>query len=142
TFTHAKRRAKAKAMEDWRKEHARRPLRGGFALANGLPPRWKPRDYFNNTPREVYGRLIQCRTRHAFLGEYYAKFVPTEPIQCPCGARTQTRDHIIQTCEIYDDYRDLLWNVSDDLDIGEILGTEEGIEALAEFIEKSGAFKK
>ncbi|KAJ3865979.1 hypothetical protein EV359DRAFT_27801, partial [Lentinula novae-zelandiae] len=83
-----------------------------------------------------------CRTRHAFLGEYYAKFVPTEPIQCPCGARTQTRDHIIQTCEIYDDYRDLLWNVSDDLDIGEILGTEEGIEALAEFIEKSGAFKK
>ncbi|KAJ3812530.1 hypothetical protein F5876DRAFT_74738 [Lentinula aff. lateritia] len=32
--------------------------------------------------------------------------------------------------------------VSDDLDMGEILGTEEGIEALAEFIETSGAFKK
>ncbi|KAJ3871286.1 hypothetical protein F5051DRAFT_315518, partial [Lentinula edodes] len=50
--------------------------------------------------------------------------------------------NIIQTCKIYDDYRDLLWDVSDDLDMGEILGTEEGIEALAEFIEKSGAFKK
>ncbi|KAJ3913977.1 hypothetical protein F5877DRAFT_28274, partial [Lentinula edodes] len=31
---------------------------------------------------------------------------------CPCGARTQTRDHIIQTCEIYDNYRNLLWDVS------------------------------
>ncbi|KAJ3888322.1 hypothetical protein GG344DRAFT_22147, partial [Lentinula edodes] len=96
TFTHAKRRSKTNALESWKKEHNRRPFRGGFALSDGLPPRWKPRDYFHNTPREVYGRLIQCRTRHAFLGEYYAKFVPTEPTQCPCGARTQTRDHIIQ----------------------------------------------
>ncbi|KAJ3870805.1 hypothetical protein F5051DRAFT_341652, partial [Lentinula edodes] len=53
-FTHAKQQAKAKALEDWKKEHARRPLRGEFALADGLPLCWKPRDYFNNTPREVY----------------------------------------------------------------------------------------
>ncbi|KAF8212753.1 hypothetical protein K438DRAFT_1566265, partial [Mycena galopus ATCC 62051] len=24
-----------------------------------------------DTKREVYGRLIQCRTEHAFMGEYY-----------------------------------------------------------------------
>ncbi|KAJ3805423.1 hypothetical protein F5876DRAFT_51852, partial [Lentinula aff. lateritia] len=32
--------------------------------------------------------------------------------------------------------------LTDDLNMGEILGTEEGIKALAEFIEKSGAFEK
>ncbi|KAJ4472017.1 hypothetical protein J3R30DRAFT_3299228, partial [Lentinula aciculospora] len=69
-----------------------------------------------------------------FLNEYYAKFIPIKSIESPC---TQTRDHIIQCYEIYSDYQDPLWDVSDNLDMGKILGTEEGIEALLEYIKKA-----
>ncbi|KAH7880208.1 uncharacterized protein C8R40DRAFT_1165112 [Lentinula edodes] len=50
TFTHTKRQAKAKAPDDWKKEHARRTPRGGFALADGQPSRWK--DTTSITPQE------------------------------------------------------------------------------------------
>ncbi|KAJ4479149.1 hypothetical protein J3R30DRAFT_3289703, partial [Lentinula aciculospora] len=64
----------------------------------------------------------------------YAKFIPKEPIQCSCGARTQNRDYIIQSCKISNNYQDLLWDISDDPKMNKILGTKEGIEVLAKFI--------
>ncbi|KAJ4476069.1 hypothetical protein C8J55DRAFT_431798, partial [Lentinula edodes] len=84
--------------------------------------------YFNNTPREVHRRLIYCRTRHAFLGEYYAKFVPTESIQCPCGARNKLEI----TSSKFAKYTTTIETFYGMYDLGQILGTEEGIEALAE----------
>ncbi|KAF5366508.1 hypothetical protein D9757_012170 [Collybiopsis confluens] len=142
TYTNARRRSKAKALAKWRKLHAQRQPRGGFSQANGLIPRWKPRNHFNNTKREIYGRLIQCRTRHGFIGEYYAQFVPSKSVQCQCGHCFQTREHILQSCKTYNDHRHILWDASDDLNLEELLGTEEGIEAVAEFIKTSGAFSK
>ena len=35
-------------------------------------PSLKPHEHLTHTPRNTYGRLIQCQTSHAFLGEYYA----------------------------------------------------------------------
>ncbi|KAJ4495949.1 hypothetical protein C8J55DRAFT_400700, partial [Lentinula edodes] len=83
-----------------------------------------------------------CRTGHAFLGEYYAQFVPGENINCPCGEDLQTREHILRACPRYDNFRHILRKASDDICLKEILGTEEGIEALTEFLEESGAFTK
>ncbi|KIK61877.1 hypothetical protein GYMLUDRAFT_243044 [Collybiopsis luxurians FD-317 M1] len=40
------------------------------------------------------------------------------------------------------EYRHILWEASEDLDLAELLGEEEGIEATAEFIQTSGAFSK
>ncbi|KZT71019.1 hypothetical protein DAEQUDRAFT_683813, partial [Daedalea quercina L-15889] len=102
----------------------------------------KPRKHFLNLPREVLGRVLQCRTGHGFIGEYYRSFVPTEQVDCPCGAPCQTRQHVLQDCPRHEPYRDILREVSKTIDLPTVLGTEDGIAALAQFLEKSGAFTK
>ncbi|KAJ7618981.1 hypothetical protein DFH06DRAFT_83408 [Mycena polygramma] len=77
-----------------------------------------------------------------FVGEYYNKFVPSEDVDCPCGERFQTREHLLRECPRYQGQRYILEKVSRDVSLPEILGTKEGISALAEFLEKSGAFTK
>ncbi|KAE9383973.1 hypothetical protein BT96DRAFT_772840, partial [Gymnopus androsaceus JB14] len=43
-----------------------------------------------------------CRTGHAYLGEYYSKFVPLKNIDCPCGKEFQTREHhVLWACPWY-----------------------------------------
>ncbi|KAJ3760018.1 hypothetical protein EV360DRAFT_23610, partial [Lentinula raphanica] len=81
-----------------------------------------------------------CRTGHGFIGEYYKKFVPTKNVDCPCGEELQTREHILRQCPRYEDFRSTLRKVSEDICLADILGTEEGVEALTEFLEESGAF--
>ncbi|KAJ7581413.1 hypothetical protein C8J56DRAFT_794152, partial [Mycena floridula] len=84
-----------------------------------------------------------CLTGHGFIGEYYSKFVPSENTDCTaCGDRFQTREHILKDCPEYEWDRDILRDVSKDIALPTIMGTKKGILALAEFIEKSGAFTK
>ncbi|KAJ7670673.1 hypothetical protein DFH06DRAFT_980915 [Mycena polygramma] len=59
-----------------------------------------------------------------------------------CGAGFETRAHILQECPRYDEYRDILRKASPTIHLPDILGTKNGIAALADFIEKSGAFTK
>ncbi|KAJ6614976.1 hypothetical protein B0H10DRAFT_1692192, partial [Mycena sp. CBHHK59/15] len=99
----------------WKKMHPT----GRLGPADRVPPVWKPKPHFTGTKREVYGRVVQCRTGHTFIGEYYTKFVPTERMECQCGEPFQTR-----------------------ITIPDILGTEKGIRVLAKFLERSGAFTK
>lgn len=144
TYANARRRNKEgirqKWTESWHRDVATQT--GRFAIANRLPPTLKPRQHFTHTPREVYGRLIQCRTGHGFMGEYYATFVPTEPTRCPCGEPRQTREHILRDCPQFTRQRIHLREVSYNIILNEILGTEKGIKALATFIKESSAFKK
>ncbi|KAE9389267.1 hypothetical protein BT96DRAFT_835151, partial [Gymnopus androsaceus JB14] len=77
--------------------------------------------YFTNK-REVYGQLVQYWTRHAFVGKYYTKFAPTRNIQCPCGNRFQSREHILTSCKRYTNYHDILWEVSENRKLDEIVG--------------------
>ncbi|RDB27809.1 putative RNA-directed DNA polymerase from transposon BS [Hypsizygus marmoreus] len=142
TLTHAMRRSKARVLEKWTDVWRRTPPTGGFGIANRFPPAWKPKDHVTSTPREVFGRLTQCRTRHAFIGEYYAKFVPTESVECPCGVDYQTRQHIITECPRYGAHRHILTKDFPEPDLPELLGTKKGLEALAKFLAKSGAFTK
>ncbi|KAJ3831292.1 hypothetical protein F5878DRAFT_549730 [Lentinula raphanica] len=83
---------------------------------------------------------MQCRSGHGFIGEYYSKFVPSKNVDCPCGAELQTREHILRECPRYEDFRYVLQKVSQDICLADILGKEEGIEALIEFLDLSGAF--
>lgn len=82
--------AKESLLGSWKTAWLRSSAQGNFAPANRLPPSLKPRKHFALTNRELYGRLVQCRTGHAFLGEYYQRFVPSEDPTCPCGATVQT----------------------------------------------------
>ncbi|KAG6822083.1 hypothetical protein H0H92_015424, partial [Tricholoma furcatifolium] len=51
-------------------------------------------------------------------------------------------EHILAECELYEEHRDILREVDNDLDPGLLLGTEDGIKALAKFMALSGAFTK
>ena len=102
----------------------------------------KPREHFTHTRRSIYGRLIQCRAGHAFMGEYYNKHVPTEDRTCPCGDPLQSRDHILTACPTYENQRQALKDASEDLVTSDILGTKEGIEVLVQFLRATNAFKK
>ncbi|KAJ7708468.1 hypothetical protein B0H14DRAFT_3642837 [Mycena olivaceomarginata] len=64
---------------------------------------------------------MEYRTGNGPIGEYYQQFVPSED---------------------YEGLRHTLRKASRDLSLPEILGTPEGVEDLAEFLEKSGAFTK
>jgi hypothetical protein len=80
---------------------------------------------------------------HAHIGAYYARFNIPEPATCPCDDTTiQTRDHVIQDCPLHNHHRAKLRAAIPDLSIKKILGTKNGIKALADFIGASGAFRK
>ncbi|KAF8206201.1 hypothetical protein K438DRAFT_1714509 [Mycena galopus ATCC 62051] len=92
--------------------------------------------------REVFGRWIQCRTGHGFTGEFYNRFIFSEDVDCPCGEVFQTREHLLCECPQYEGQRHILREASRDLSLPDILGTKEGVAALAKFLEESGAFTK
>ena len=142
TITNAKRRAKERVLEKWERDWQETPPSGGFAVANRMKPRWKPREHVTHTPREVFSRLTQCRTKHAFLGEYYARFVPDKTVRCTCGTRFQTREHVIKECPKYEEHRHILKGADNQMELGVLLGTKKGLEAMAKFLAKTGAFSK
>ncbi|KAH0584828.1 hypothetical protein H2248_012623 [Termitomyces sp. 'cryptogamus'] len=142
TMTNPKRRMKEKALKIWREDWKKKTPTGGFAIANRLEPRWRLREHVIHTPREVFGRLTQCRTKHVFLGEYFARFIPHKKTGCICGKRYQTCKHVIKTCPQYEGHRYILQKADEHLELGRLLGTKEGSEAMAKFLEKTGAFMK
>jgi len=85
---------------------------------------------------------MQCRTGHGYFGYYYQSTVPSESISCPCGEEIQTQKHIINTCPQYENYCQILHNVSSSIYMPDILGTKQGIAALSKFLKRTGAFTK
>lgn len=140
--TNALRKAKAQTTKIWRREWSNSTKTGGFAIANQIPPNSKPTKRFLSTPREVFGRLIQCRTNHAYTGEFRKRFFPNESRECLCGAELQTREHIIRECKLYNGKRNLMIQISRDIWLPMILGFEPGIQALTAFLATSGAFTR
>ncbi|KAJ3851409.1 hypothetical protein EV368DRAFT_43203 [Lentinula lateritia] len=130
------------AEREWKKLWKVRPVRGCFAIANQIPPLLKPTAWLEDTPRELFGHLMQCRTGHAYTGEYYSQFSPHENVNCPCGEELQTREHILRACPKYRDHQYILQKVFDDICLKDILGTSKGIEALTKFLDESGAFTR
>lgn len=122
TLAHAQRIAKARTGYEWRKEWKASAKLGGYAIANRTPPSTILSKTFRNTPREVFGRLIQCKTNHAYTGEYRRRFNLAEELSCNCGEALQTREHIITQCRTHETKRDCLRKVSRDIWLPTILG--------------------
>ena len=76
------------------------------------------------------------------MGEYYQRHVPSEDVECPCGWRLQTREHILRDCERHDDFRHILAAIPHTIGTHLLLSTRKGIAILAKFIQSSGAFTK
>ncbi|KAI0717943.1 hypothetical protein C8Q72DRAFT_752873, partial [Fomitopsis betulina] len=67
---------------------------------------------------------------NAFTGEYYARFVPTEDVACPCGTPFQTPRHI---------HSSRMSTQHPLATVNDVLGTQEGIRVLAKSSAKTGA---
>jgi hypothetical protein len=107
----------------------------------------KPTKHFLNLKerREVFRRLVQCMTGHAYTGEFRHTFLPhsTDTTACPCDNKTlESRNHILRECPRYKNHRGILRKTSRSLALSTILGTVEGVTVLAKFIAKSGAFSR
>jgi hypothetical protein len=145
--SNARRRSKIATTKLWQNDWKLSNNAGRFAIANRLKPSLNPTKHFVNLKdnREVFGRVLQCRTGHAYLGEFRRTFLPNspDPHTCPCDDDTpESRAHIILDCPRYAQHRDILEKASKHLALPTILGTSKGISALAEFIQKSGAFSR
>lgn len=145
--SNAKRRSKKACLKLWQQEWKSSPKVGRFAIANRIPPSLSPSKHFRalKGKREVFGRVVQCRSGHSYTGEFRRSFIPLspDPSSCPCNEEIlESRDHILRDCPRYEQHRNILYKASRSLVTSEILGTNEGIEALAEFLVKSGAFTR
>ena len=142
TLSRARRLAKAATTNAWRKAWKQTPKLGGYAMANGIPPSISPSKHFSSTQREVFGRLIQCRTNHSYTGEFRHRFFPEEDFSCPCGEEFQTREHILIHCPIHEHKRKVLRKVSTYIWLPSILSTKKGIAALIVFLKETTAFTR
>ena len=147
TRSNARRRAKRNTLLLWQQEWKKSPKTGRFAIANRIPPSLIPTKHFLHlkSNREAYGRLLQCRSGHAYIGEFRQSFLPQspDPNSCPCDNEIiETRNHILRDCPRYNRHRKILVKASRALSLSVLLGTKEGIEALSEFLIKSGAFSR
>ena len=138
----ALRRAKATTQAAWIRDWQKAPRKGRFAIANRIPPSLNPTKHFTElqNQREVFGCLVQCRTGHAYTGEFRRQFFPEKSVDCECGELLQTREHIIRSCDRYETQRTKLVTEHSEIALPELLGTPRGIAALSEFIRGSGAF--
>jgi ribonuclease HI len=145
TFSYQKQRAKAYAEEAW-VERAALVDRDNLYADCRRPPRTKPfsrkHSLRKDVPRRSRALLTQVKTGHSFTGEYYRWAVPSEAVECPCGAALETREHILRTCPRYDAHRDVLRAASPTIHVPTLLGTDKGLRAIVEFIERTGAFTK
>jgi hypothetical protein len=147
TRSNARRRAKRTTLLLWQQEWRKNPKTGRFAIANRIPPSLNPTKHFVHlkSNREAFGRLLQCRTGHTYTGEFRQSFLPLspDPNSCPCDNEIlKTRNHILRECPRYNRHHRILVKASRALALSVLLGTKDGIEALAEFLIKSGAFSR
>ena len=83
------------------------------------------------------GVVTQARTGHGYFGEYYQIHNIREPIDCPCGAELQTREHIPFECDIHEEPWHIIDDGAPDHKLATVLGTKTGIDALAKFVRGS-----
>jgi len=115
-----------------------------YVQANWFPPSLQPTPHFKDLrdKRELFGRLLQCCTGHGYAGDFYAKLKPGTDPSCLCGESFQTHTHILRECHLYKDHRYILRKISPSIYPPDILGTQKGVEALAEFLSKSNAYTR
>jgi hypothetical protein len=80
-----------------------------MTTANQFAPKLRPTRCFSKLDRKTFSQVIQFRTRHAHISEYYHWFgITMESRGCQCGKPSQTRNHILTECPQMSRHRHLL----------------------------------
>ncbi|KAI6162557.1 hypothetical protein EDD17DRAFT_554438 [Pisolithus thermaeus] len=118
-------------------------LNSALSPADQLKPALKLQGLVHETGGTTCGRLIQCRTGHAFMGERCLSFVPNEDTLCPSGERIQKRGYKLIHCPLLEDKRYILLSALEHIVI-DLLGTEEEFQIVLSFFTttKFKVFKK
>ena len=85
---------KAKQHRKWRHEH----------------PRYNKADPHYLLTRREQVTMFRLRTGHNRLNYHlYSKLCISHTEQCPCGTGSQTTEHLLQSCPIYEPFRKGIW---------------------------------
>jgi hypothetical protein len=93
-------------------------------------------------PRELQCRIVQCLTGHCFVGEYYARFVPTEGVACKCGNPYESLQHVLFKCPAYIRARQAIYARFARPTRNALFSSNEGLDALADFLFRCRALRK
>ena len=107
------------------REWANKPMTGCYAIADRIPPSLAGSHAFHMLDRNILGLVTQARTGHRHFGEYYTTHNIQEPSSCPCGAETQTCDHILFKCKIHKEHGYLIDEGAPDHKLTTILRTKK-----------------
>jgi len=144
---HAEKRTEL-VNKEWNRMLREERLTGAFGEVTWIPASTKPNAVFlqlSNKP-EIFGRLTQARTMHGYNTYYYNRFNLDRDPHCPCGhlvspdVPERIRDHILHSCEAFNEYRHILTQTSRDHNPAILMGSIKGLLATAKFLEASGAF--
>ena len=108
-------------LQRWKDDIDDNPIKESsffFGASYALHPHLKPPKWFKPLNRPITSRLTQFATGHAYTAEYFERFhIPNKRI-CLCANDspegqsyppvTQTREHIIKGCPLYEDARNVL----------------------------------
>jgi ribonuclease HI len=126
------RRAAAAWKSEWKKW--RRP-NAWWAPATRKAPGLKPSAFLKSPDATRVGacRAFQAVLGHAFTGEYYERFVPSESPRCRCGLHRETNAHALLFCPASADSRRAAFTrfKVKDRTLEGVLGTTNGLRAVA-----------
>ena len=81
--------------------------------------------------------IFRLRTGHCRLLGHLYRLEVSHSDECPCGTSTQTPEHVLQSCPLFNDARNETWN--EEVDLNEKLwGPIESLRKTTDFITKTG----
>ena len=122
SYSEAKTIIKAKQQRKWRLEH----------------PRYNKMDPYYLLNRREQVMMFRLRTGHNRLNQHmYSKFHIGHTEQCPCGTDSQTTEHLLQCCPLFELLRKGIW--PDHTPVArKLYGSLGDLRCTAAFIEETG----
>ena len=73
-------------------------------------PRYNKADPYYPLTRREQVTVFRLRTGHNLLSHHlYSKLRNGHTVQCPCGTGSQTTEHLLQSCPLYEILRQGIW---------------------------------
>ena len=124
SFFEAKTIIKAKQQKKWMQEH----------------PRYNRADPYHLLPRREQVIMFRLRTGHNRLNYHlYTKLRIGQTEQCPCRTDSQTTEHLLQSCPLFEALRQRTWPDHTPM-VQKLYGSLEDLQRTATFATETGVF--